>query len=92
MCLTTVTNNIFLLLRVDQNATVPTTEMPQQQVEEQPQRLTPAKFTTSHCTASLSHGLLVSVKPRYSSNGFNDVVKIFSMSKYFNILLALGII
>ncbi|XP_063697172.1 uncharacterized protein LOC134828128 isoform X2 [Culicoides brevitarsis] len=50
-------------------------------IEEQlPQRMTPSKYTTSHSTASLSHGLLVSVKPRYSVNGFNDVVKIFSLS------------
>lgn len=50
--------------------------------EQQNQRMTPSKYTTSHSTASLSHGLLVSVKPRYSVSGFNDVVKIFSLSEF----------
>lgn len=42
------------------------------------QRLTPCKFTSDHCTASFSSGLLVCVKPRYSMNGTANVVKVIN--------------
>lgn len=42
------------------------------------QRLTPCKFTSDHCTASFSSGLLVCVKPRYSLNGTANVVKVIN--------------
>jgi hypothetical protein len=50
-------------------------------VDKQQQRLTPCKFTTSHSTANWQNGLMALVKPRYSSNGFTDVVKIINMGE-----------
>lgn len=50
-------------------------------VDEEPARLTPCKFTTDHCTASLANGLMVCVKPQFSSNSdFTSVVRIMQIN------------
>lgn len=46
-------------------------------VDEEPARMTPCKFTIDHCTASLANGLMVCVKPQFSSHSdFTSVVRI----------------
>ena len=44
-------------------------------------RTTPCKFAISHPVSSLSCGILVTVKSRYSNNGYPDTVKIINIGK-----------
>lgn len=47
----------------------------------QPGRLTPYKFSNEHAVISMSSGVLVSVKPKYShSNGLQNVVKLMKLT------------
>lgn len=49
-------------------------------VDEEPARMTPCKFTIDHCTASLANGLMVCVKPQFSSNSdYTSVVRIMQI-------------
>lgn len=45
--------------------------------EPDPQRLTPRKFVNEHAIVSLSAGILVTVKPKYTSHGaISNIVKL----------------
>ncbi|XP_055840570.1 uncharacterized protein LOC129908228 isoform X2 [Episyrphus balteatus] len=54
-------------------------DAPNSSTQEDPQRLTPHKFTIDHPIVSLGPGLMVTVKPNYSQSGITNVVKIFRM-------------
>ena len=52
-------------------------------VQQEPQRLTPCKFTVDHCTASLANGVLVCVKPQFSQGDYTNVVKVLNFGMEF---------
>lgn len=47
--------------------------------DQEPQRMTPCKFQMEHTTVSLTQGIMVCVKPRYSPNGIGNVLKLLNV-------------
>lgn len=44
----------------------------------EPERMTPFKYSANHCLASIKNGIMVCVKPKYSTNDIASVVNIIN--------------
>jgi hypothetical protein len=47
----------------------------------EPERMTPFKYAANHCSASIQNGVMVCIKPKYSTNDFTNVVNLLTFGK-----------